>query len=148
MTRKSRIPALLCMLVPVGAPACAGNGDAVSRQLIAVAHHVGEPSGTLAVEDDGRWSFLVSSAKTQTQGVLSSAELSELEVHLERPRLQALYAEKSQDDDRCAQLEDGYVIMSKGGTACFVMSDELTPKTRADLDYFVALFSDHSNKTQ
>jgi hypothetical protein len=136
----------MCMLVPLWAPACASDRDAVSRQLLAVTHHVGAPDGMLAIDEEGRWNFVDSAAKTETKGVLSSAELAELKVRLERPRLEALYAEKSQDDDRCGQLEDGYILISKVSVGCFVMSDELTATTREDLSYFVGVFNDHSSK--
>ena len=128
-------------------PACGSNHDAASRQLVAITHLSSEPAGTLSITDDSTYTYLTSSAKTQTNGSLSSAEFKTLTSRL--GELDALYAEHAaQDSSMCSRLDDGYLLSSKSGSACFITSSVSDPARRSTLDYFVGLYNQRATTTR
>lgn len=131
-----------CALALFTASACASGGDAASRQLVAISR-VATPSGSLAISDDGAYSFVDSSKMRETQGKLSPVELDEVEAHVAEPRLSKLYGFRA-DDDACEGADDGYFLQSRLGTACFVRSTLADSSAQADLDFFSALYEDKS----
>lgn len=119
---------------------CAANGDAASRELLAITHLAAEPVGLLSVSDDGTFSFLNWTSSSQTRGALSSAEFATLRAHLTPAKLEALYAQGS-DSGPCDQETNSYFLHTKAGVACFVVATVSDPAARATLDFFVELFA-------
>jgi hypothetical protein len=131
-------------LASAGAPGCAANHDAVSRELVAISHVASPPVGALSVADDGRYEFVDSSARTKHAGLLSAAELALLRSQVASPGLEAFYTQSASSPERCQHESTSYVIGSRLGTACFVESDIAEPEARARLEFFVTLFTEKS----
>jgi len=126
-------------LAPLAAPACAGGGDAVSRQLVAISH-LATTQGSLAISDDGGYSFVDSSQERETHGQLSATEFEEVKLLVGEPGLSRLYGFRASDDEVCTTAADSYFLQSKMGTACFVVSDVTDSSAREDLDFLSALY--------
>jgi hypothetical protein len=119
-------------------PSCASNHDASSREVIAITHLSTEPSGTVSVADDSTYSYLSATAKKQTQGMFTAAEFAT--VNSNAADLGPLYSHSAPDSEACTKAADGYVLISKVGSACFVVSSVSDPDPRATLDFFVTLY--------
>lgn len=119
-------------------PGCGSGHDAGSRQLVAITHLSTEPAGTVSVIDDSSYTFLLANAKMQTQGTLSAGEFATLKSHV--ADLEPLYSQSVPDSGVCEQAIDSYLLISKVGSACFVVSSVSEPDPRATLEYFVALY--------
>jgi hypothetical protein len=140
LVRSLLLEKLGCALMLLTASACASGGDAASRQLGAISR-VTAPSGSLAISDDGGYSFVDSSKMRETHGKLSPSQLDEVEARVAEPRLSKLYGFRA-EDDACEGADDGYFLQSRLGTACFVTSSLTDSSARADLDFFRDLYED------
>lgn len=131
-----------CLLA---APACAssGEGDAVSRQLLAMSHRVTEDR-LLGISDDGSYWVVDSMGLRATSGRLSPAELRELESRVTEARLNRLYEFRAKEEEACSTVVDSYFLHSKAGVSCFVISDVADPEARADIEFFDALYKEKS----
>jgi hypothetical protein len=138
-----RLGALVCALGLV--PACATDGDAKSRELVAISH-LTAPAGSLSVSDDRSYAFLDDTTKSEKRGTLSSAEFEALQPHVARASLDALYAQRDSDPDRCGRASDGYILVSPAGTGCFVLSTVADAGARASVEFFATLFSQKANE--
>jgi len=136
--------ALLCALAFV--PACAADGDAKSRELVAISHLATAPAGSLSVSDDRSYAFLDDTSKSEKRGTLSSTEFEALKPHVARASLDALYTHRDSDPDRCGLASDGYILVSPAGTGCFVLSAVVDAEARASVEFFAALFSQKANQ--
>ena len=135
--------ALACVLAFV--PACATDGDAKSRELVAISHLATAPVGSLSISDDRTYAFLDQTSKSEKRGTLSSAEFEKLRPRVARSALDALYAHRNADPDRCGLANDGYVLVSRAGTGCFVLSSLADAEARASVEFLVMLFSQKAN---
>jgi hypothetical protein len=133
----------IAALVSAYTPGCASNHDAASRQLVAISHVASPPVGALSVNDDGRYEFVDSTARTKHAGVLPTAELARLRSQVASPGLDALYT-RAVNPDRCQRESTSYVVGTRLGTACFVEGDVREPAARARLEFFVGLFTEKS----
>jgi hypothetical protein len=98
------------------------------------------PSGSLSVSDDGHYEFVDFTSKSAHGGTLSNAEKTTLERHLAAPRLEAIYDAQDPDGDRCEGEAAGYIVRSRLGTACIIMTDVADESTRESLEFFSTLF--------
>lgn len=130
-------------LVALVATACASGGDANSRELMAISHQA-TPDGSLSVNDDGRYSFIDSTKEIETHGTLTSAELADVKAHVVPAQLDSLYAHGNPIEKECAKVDDAYVLISKRGSACFVISTISDASAKSDLMFFVSLFNEKS----
>lgn len=128
------------------APACAVDGDAKSRELVAVSHLATAPVGSLSVSDDRSYAFLDDTSKSEKRGTLSPAEFEALKPHVARAALDALYASRDADPNHCGRASDGYILVSPAGTGCFVLSALADAEARANVEFFAALFRQKANQ--
>ena len=142
--RQWRLGALGCALAFV--PACAADGDAKSRELVAISHLATAPTGALSVSDDRSYAFLDDTSKSEKRGTLSSAEFEALQPHVARASLDALYAHRDSDPNRCGAASDGYILVSAAGTGCFVLSALADAQARANVEFFATLFSQKASE--
>ena len=96
------------------------------------------------MSDDASYTFLNSSTKTETRGQLSTSEFNELKAIVASPSLENLYQQRNADDNACNQAEDGYVLSSRLGSACFVISTVSDPAAKEDLDFVTTLYQEKS----
>jgi hypothetical protein len=121
-------------------PACAADGDAKSRELVAISHLAAEPVGSVSISDDRTYVFVSSTTKSESRGTLSPAEFDTLKAHVARSTLDALYTHRDADPDRCEVARDSYFLTSAVGTACFVLPAITDTEARAKLAFFAQLF--------
>jgi hypothetical protein len=119
---------------------CATDHDARSRELVAISHDAAPPIGLLSVADDGSYSFTDSERQSFTRGNLTPAEFETLKSHVSNSALEALYAQRESDPERCSSDSAGYFVTTTQGTACFVGAHISAANARASLEFFSQLF--------
>jgi hypothetical protein len=127
---------------------CAATQDKKSRELVAVTRLEKTPTGSLSVSDDGRYEFVNFTSNSEHDGELSSSEMDALKRHLAAPALEAVYGAKDPDPDRCTRDNAGFVLHSRLGAACIVMTDVADQRARESLEFFATLFEGKATEGQ
>jgi hypothetical protein len=107
---------------------------------MAISHLATAPVGSLSISDDGTYVFLDQTRKSEKRGTLSPADFEKLRPQVARTALDALYAHRDADPDRCGRASDGYILVSQAGTGCFVVSALTNADARARVELFATLF--------